>query len=96
MPAEHDHDPLQLSDDARFMLGEINATVKHTAQAVSDLRLEMMANMSGFNTRLQELERQFAHRTGVRTTAVAMITGIATFVASCFSGLLTYFISRAH
>ena len=91
---ERSPDQLQLADDARFMLGEINATVKHTAGAVSDLRIEMIANLSGFNTRLQDLERSYAHRSGVRTTAVWLITIIASFIASTFSGILTYFLGR--
>ena len=94
MPAERTPDQLQLADDARFMLGEINATVKHTAGAVADLRMEMMANLSGFNTRLQELEKQHNVRSGIRAITIGMAAVIASFVASAFSGLLTYFLGR--
>lgn len=84
-------DPLPWAEDARFMLGEINANVKHTAAAVSDLRVEMMANLSGFNQRLQELERAFAQRTGSRTTLIAVVSGLSALVTSMLSGLAAYF-----
>lgn len=86
--------PVPLSEDAKYMLGEINATVKNTSLQVADLRIEMMSNLSGFNTRLIELERNFAHRQGA-VQSITWIVGIASaFIGSLVSGLLTFFIGK--
>ena len=102
-----EREPTTLADNDRFVLGEINAVVKslpsrmdrfetQTSSQLTDIRREFSQNVAGLNSRVQMLEQNSAHRSGVTGTLTMGITLAAAFIASLLSGLFPYFLGRGH
>lgn len=94
-----------LADNDRFVLGEINAVVKslpsrmdrfetQTSGALSEIRAEFRQNMSGVHQRILALEQNSAHKSGATSATFTIVTVVASFIASLFSGFISFLLSK--
>lgn len=79
-----------LANDAKFMLGEINSTVKSLPVRLDRLEQTMTTNLNGLNARVMALEEANARRAGALSVIATQASVIASLIASLCSGVVIY------
>lgn len=80
-----------LTDDAKFILGEIYGVVKAMPSRMDRFEAQVTSSLTVLNNRLAAVETVQAHQTGIKQTLVWFIGGVSGVIGSMLSGLLTYF-----
>jgi len=80
-----------LTDDTKFILGEIYGVVKAMPSRMDRFETQVTSSLAALNSRVSDLEQSQAHTSGVKGTLAWFAGGVGGIVGSMLSGLLTYF-----
>jgi hypothetical protein len=80
-------DDTPLTEDLRFLLGQINAVVTTLPARMDRFEIQVSTSLIDLNTRLRMVEQAVAQKTWI----VGLIAGAA---GSLASGTVTYFLTR--
>ena len=95
----------QVTEDLRFVLGEISATVRampprmdrfesDTQRRFTELSTKLDGAMKALEVRVLAVERAQEHAKGVRGALTSVSALIVAFVSSSISGLIVYFVGK--
>jgi hypothetical protein len=83
-----------LSDDAKFMLGEISAIVKTLPSRMDKFEQKMDNAVISLDNRVAHLEELNANRSGSVNTVQRIGTYVWAFISATVSGFLVWFLGR--
>ncbi len=85
---------IPLTEDVRFLLGEISSVVKTLPARMDRFEAQVQADFQGLHMRLLALEQANAKRSGAFSAAFYAVAVVSGFVGSLLSGLWTSFLKH--
>jgi hypothetical protein len=87
-------DDTPLTEDLRFLLGQINAVVTTLPARMDRFEIQVSTSLIDLNTRLRMVEQAVAQKTAVSSTLTWIVGLIAGAAGSLASGTVTYFLTK--